>query len=305
MSRTPFDAFSKALFEELLTPFGTVQIQKEVLGESQFIDLYFVPTDPSTPFPEFLGILSQMGATSCLIEPFSSQLSEDDICDCEAKILALRSTTLRDAKRENLPRSLVQLPRMWILAPTVSVEVLASFEAKPQAGDLPGVYHLPVGQLTTIVVIHQLPVTLETLWLRLLGRGRVLQQAVTEVLALHEGDSQRAAALQLLVSWKISIEVINAVEEQEVVMALSQAYLEWELKTKQEGRQEGRQEGLEEGLQHERSLVLRQLDRKLGSLPAIIRSTITNLSLTQLEALGEALLDFESINDLQAWLEGL
>jgi transcription termination factor NusB len=300
MSRTPFDAFSKALFEELLTPFGNVQTQKEVLGESQFIDLYFIPTAPSTPFPESLGILSQMGATSCLIEPFSSQLSEDDICACQSKILALRSTTLRDAKRENLPRSLVQLPQLWILAPTVSAEVLASFEAKPLAGDLPGVYHLPFAQRTMIVVIHQLPRTLETLWLRLLGRGRVLQQAVTEVLALPDGASQRAAALQLLVSWKISIEITSAEEEQEVVMALSQAYLEWELKTKQEGRQEG----LELGSQQEaRSLVLRQLDRKLGNIPSEIQSIIADQPLAQLEALGEALLDFGSIEDLTNWLQ--
>jgi Domain of unknown function (DUF4351) len=300
MSRTPFDAFSKALFEELLTPFGNIQTQKEVLGESQFIDLYFVPTAPITPFPESLGILSQMGAASCLIEPFSSQLSEDDICTCQSKLLALRSTTLRDAKRENLPRSLVQLPRLWILAPTVSAEVLASFEAKPQAGDLPGVYHLPVAQRTTIVVIHQLPKISETLWLRLLGRGRVLQQAVTEVLGLPDRDSQRAAALQLLVSWKISIDVTSAVEEQEVVMALSQAYLEWEQKTELRGLERGKQEGSQ---QEALSLVLRQLDRKLGTIPSDIRSTVATLSLTQLEALGEALLDFVSIEDLTNWLQ--
>jgi predicted transposase YdaD len=63
-----------------------------------------------------------------------------------------------------------------------------------------------------------------------------------------------------------------------------------------EGRQEGRQEG-------ERSLVIRQLTRRVGELPQDVLERIENLSLEQLENLGEALLDFTSMNDLQAWLE--
>jgi predicted transposase YdaD len=65
---------------------------------------------------------------------------------------------------------------------------------------------------------------------------------------------------------------------------------------KQEGWQEGHQEG-------ERSMVLKLLDRKLGTLPAEIRATVNTLSRPKLEALGEALLDFGSINDLSQWLE--
>jgi predicted transposase YdaD len=63
---------------------------------------------------------------------------------------------------------------------------------------------------------------------------------------------------------------------------------------KEEGRQEGRQE---EG----RSLILRQLNRRFGDLPEHMQLRINTLSLTQLEALGEALLDFTNI-DLEAWL---
>ncbi|WP_338438767.1 DUF4351 domain-containing protein [Synechococcus elongatus] len=61
------------------------------------------------------------------------------------------------------------------------------------------------------------------------------------------------------------------------------------------GREEGRLEG-------ETSLVLRQLSRRFGVLPEQIRAQISALPLSQLETLGEDLLDFSSIDDLESWL---
>jgi len=54
-----------------------------------------------------------------------------------------------------------------------------------------------------------------------------------------------------------------------------------------------------------RSLILRQLNRRVGELPQEVRSRIESLPLEQLENLGEALLDFTSMADLDAWLSGL
>jgi predicted transposase/invertase (TIGR01784 family) len=65
---------------------------------------------------------------------------------------------------------------------------------------------------------------------------------------------------------------------------------------------EGREEGREEGLRRERTLVLRQLTRKLGELPQEMSDRINNLSIEQIENLGEALLDFQEMTDLEAWL---
>jgi predicted transposase/invertase (TIGR01784 family) len=67
---------------------------------------------------------------------------------------------------------------------------------------------------------------------------------------------------------------------------------------KAEGRQEGRQEG-------ERSLVLRLLTRQVGAVPEPLRSRIETLSLEQLETLGEALLAFKAIADLETWFDHL
>jgi predicted transposase YdaD len=59
------------------------------------------------------------------------------------------------------------------------------------------------------------------------------------------------------------------------------------------------EEGIEQG---ERSLIFRLLNRRVGKLPEQVRSHIDTLPIAQLEALGEALLDFSGLSDLEAWL---
>lgn len=59
------------------------------------------------------------------------------------------------------------------------------------------------------------------------------------------------------------------------------------------------EEGLEEGT---KALILRLLRRKLGELPEALQEQVSQLSLTTLEALGEALFDFETVADVQGWL---
>ena len=54
----------------------------------------------------------------------------------------------------------------------------------------------------------------------------------------------------------------------------------------------------------ELSLILRLLNRKVGELPQEVREQVEKLPLEQLENLGEALLDFNSMGDLQTWLDG-
>ena len=62
-------------------------------------------------------------------------------------------------------------------------------------------------------------------------------------------------------------------------------------------------EGQEEGRQREAALVLRMLHRRLGPLAPAQETRIQALPVTDLEALGEALLDFQTVTDLTAWLQ--
>jgi len=71
----------------------------------------------------------------------------------------------------------------------------------------------------------------------------------------------------------------------------------------QEGRQVGLQEGLQEGRTEEgRSLILRQLNRRVGTIAPELKVKVGALTIEQLEDLGEALLDFATIADLEDWL---
>ena len=63
-----------------------------------------------------------------------------------------------------------------------------------------------------------------------------------------------------------------------------------------------RQEGIIEG---ETALILRQIARRTGEIPPEIKTRIQQLSLEQLDDLGEILLDFTSQADLIAWLESV
>ena len=63
-----------------------------------------------------------------------------------------------------------------------------------------------------------------------------------------------------------------------------------------EGRQEGRQEG-------EVALVLRLLTRRFGELKPSVVEQIRGLSLPEVEALAEALLEFSQIAELENWLQ--
>lgn len=68
----------------------------------------------------------------------------------------------------------------------------------------------------------------------------------------------------------------------------------------EEGLQQGRQEGQQ---QEAASLIIRQLSRRLGDVNEQLQQQIQALSLTKLEDLAEALLDFSQFSDLITWLQ--
>jgi predicted transposase/invertase (TIGR01784 family) len=70
-----------------------------------------------------------------------------------------------------------------------------------------------------------------------------------------------------------------------------------------EGRDEGLVQGRVEGrVEEARALVIRQLTRKLGNVSPNLLAKIETLPLERVESLGEDLLDFTSITNLEQWL---
>jgi predicted transposase/invertase (TIGR01784 family) len=70
-----------------------------------------------------------------------------------------------------------------------------------------------------------------------------------------------------------------------------------ETRVYQDAKEEGREEG-------QKALLIRLLNRQIGKkLPKKLNALVEGLSFAQIERLGDALLDFESIADLETWLD--
>jgi hypothetical protein len=109
----------------------------------------------------------------------------------------------RQAKRETQSLSERDLPRLWILSPTVSKRTLQGFSVTVHKDWPKGFYFLPTDLRTTVIALHQLSATEDTLWLRLMARGKVQRQAISELLALsvnHPLDLRSCAHENTIVS---------------------------------------------------------------------------------------------------------
>ncbi|MBD2594449.1 DUF4351 domain-containing protein [Nostoc spongiaeforme FACHB-130] len=305
MTRFIHDQFSKDYLEELLKPFGTVQAPSRVAAEVKEIDVLFTPITNQTANLATLGILGRMATTPAIFEPFRNPASIDEIGDCISKLLEIKSAIQREAKRNKSKIPDTEIPQLWILTPTASKNIISGYggQLKSDWGD--GIYFLPKYFRTAIVAIHQLPSTPETLWLRILGRGKVQQQAIDELVTLPTTYPFKRVTLELLYSLQQNLRINQNIEtdDRELVMRLAPLYQEDRERARQEGLQEGLEQGLQQGVQQgEQQLILRLLNRRLGEIDISLIEQIQGLSIEQLESLGEALLDFAIVADLEAWL---
>jgi hypothetical protein len=75
-------------------------------------------------------------------------------------------------------------------------------------------------------------------------------------------------------------------------------------------REEGMAQGIKKGkaqviLESKRSLLLKQLSRKLGTIPDETKVLLHQLAPELLDTLSEALFDLESLEDLHSWLNNI
>jgi predicted transposase/invertase (TIGR01784 family) len=106
-------------------------------------------------------------------------------------------------------------------------------------------------------------------------------------------DSERQGIIELLESVLMSKFSQLSRQEIEAMFLLSDIK---QTRVYQEAKEEGEQEG-------KKNLLLRILSKKFGKLRDEYIKSINGLNIAQLEDLGEALLDFKDINDLEKWLQ--
>ncbi|NEQ84941.1 MAG: hypothetical protein F6K26_33820 [Moorea sp. SIO2I5] len=274
MTRNVHDQKPIQCLKKLLDPLGKVETNWEVPGEVQEIDVYFLPSQPLATNAQSLGLLGKLATTPAMFEPFRNPVTQFEVLSCIGKLAQVHGQFFREAKRANAQVTVTELPRLWILSPTASEEFLESFNAQPDLVNYPrGMYFLGKSLYTAIVAIDQLPVTPETLWLRILGRGRVQQQAIEELKCLPTDTQHKANILGLLYDMltileaRIKQEQDLEEDDRELVMQLSGIYQQRLEVVTELGRQEGLVQGLVQGKENERrSMVTYLLRSRFGEL---------------------------------------
>ena len=117
----------------------------------------------------------------------------------------------------------------------------------------------------------------------------LLDRTKTEV----ENDREKQGIIELLET--VLLSKFSQLSRQEIEAMFLVSDIK-QTRVYQEAKQEGRQNG-------EMILLIRQLSKKFGKLKDIYIENINSLNIEQLEKLGEALLDFTDINDLETWLK--
>jgi hypothetical protein len=291
MSIKNFDQFTKKLFQELLSPFGTVTPNRAILGGERTIDVLFEPDPTVLLDPNELGNLANMSGQTSLFEIFRSSLADQNVHNCFLKLFLLYAEIQRQDEG-TVPTK--ELPQLWILAAEAPDILIREFGGMldPEQGE--GFYRLATRLRTMIVVIDELPTTPDTLWVRLVGKGRTQEEAIAELLLLPESNPKRSPALGLLVSLQISMELLDEVEQEErrILMALSQAYLEWEQQTERRGMERGKQEA-------QRTTITSILTTRFGELDRQLETILPSLMDTPLEAVTPLLLQLSREELLQ------
>lgn len=115
------------------------------------------------------------------------------------------------------------------------------------------------------------------------ARMQLISGFIDTYLRLNAQEEQR---------FQTQLSTLGLVQQEEVMEIVTS----WMERGIEQGKQEGRQE---EAV----SLILRQLNRRIGTIDSTLEAQIQSLTLAQLETLGEALLDFTDSSDLQTWLD--
>jgi hypothetical protein len=116
--------------------------------------------------------------------------------------------------------------------------------------------------------------------------------SIDELVALPSNQPYVEITLELLYNLQQNLRINQSsqTEDRELIMRLAPLY--------QQDRELAKQEG-------EQGLIIRLLNRRIGEIESSLIQRVQALSIEQLEELGEALLDFTSIEDLENWLQSV
>jgi predicted transposase YdaD len=124
------------------------------------------------------------------------------------------------------------------------------------------------------------------------GEEAVVREAVIK---LRENEQLRdlEPLLSFFASFVLEIPIVQQIMRWDMTVLRESPWYNEILK---QGEQQGEQQG-------EANLIIRQLSKRFGNLDPAIASQIRQLSISQLETLGESIFDFSAMADLETWLQ--
>ena len=234
MSNFPHDDFAKAYLTEILSTIGKAIPNYPLNAETRQADLWFELNSTSETALAELGLLGRLLPQDSLIEIFRNPATVFEIGGCKNKRFSLEAELVRKAKRQDKTLTESELPHLLLLMPTASQEIRDGFSVTQT--ETSGVYEFPRFERSRLVILHQLPKTQDTLWLRLLARAGEQRRAIEEFAQMSAEVPLNATIGELLADYRAILEASQSTthEEEELIMNLSAAYL----KKKEEWREE-------------------------------------------------------------------
>lgn len=271
------DEFAKDFLSHFLAPYGEVKRIKIEPPEPEKVDIFRQEHLEHIEGLKNLDLLLKIAETPFILRRFSAPLDVDGVQDCLGTItkvlVALENKSFQ--KKNNFREDTII--KMWILTPTVSEDVLSGFGTQNKKDWLPAFHFSPELFHTCIVAIDQLPPTPENLWLRVLGRDKIQQQAMEELEQLEYDNVLRAATLELLYNLRHNLKDQEGLDEEDnrLMDRLETLYKEDRDKAVKKGFEIGFEQGIKEERQKEiKSIIL----ARFGTLDPELERIIEPLS---------------------------
>jgi hypothetical protein len=244
---TPHDALAKDILDVMLDDLGTLEREFEVPAlKAQRADLRFAPSPKHILARHALGLLGRMTDAPCLFEPFYGAPSYDEVQACLRKLLnAMHAGVLTPSRAVECA---------WLLCGGRPDTALARFDALPMRGWPAGFYTLR-GSPLVVVVLSELPLTDDSVALRLMGAGATMKRAFDDLCARYGTLPQARRLIELMVQDTVLTHGERV--GQENTMVDTTAGREIIKRLMNEGRSEGRIEG-------ELRASLRNFERRLS-----------------------------------------
>jgi len=300
------DQFAKNILRDALSRACTSESEVEVLAAKQKIDVYSVPDPARAAEHAQLGLLGELSAEPSLFEPFHGTPTLAKVRRCinkqhtwhhelSRRAHAAAGAATGDADVEESAQPAVAFPALVVISPGRPETMLDAYGCQAVR---PGVYHAVWGLVLRVVVLAELPRTRETLLLRLLGAGRLLREALADLMALPGDAWEKTLTTPLLVHFRLGNE--HGTNQEDDMSAEIRAWFEaYEKNLRTEASTEGRKEGVKEGVKKgERILLLRQLHARFGELPEATVARIEAADSADLERWGERVLGAETLAEV-------